>query len=108
MNIVFNKKDYQSFKDMYHDISVKLDKDRFIDYNGRYEDLCYSADELNEFLWYCQDDKNHYIFKNFDLDKIKNHKTYENYEYSLIIKVFERFVSQYPNNTLEYINDEEK
>lgn len=107
MKIEFDKKDYQSFKDMYHDISVKLDKDRFIDWRDDYVDLGLSADILQEFLWYCHRDNNHYIFKNFELEKIRNHKTYENYEYSLIIKVFERFVKQYPKNTLEFVNDEE-
>ena len=105
MEIVFDRNNYKSFKDMYHDISVKLDKDRFIDWRDGHIDLGLSADSLNEFLWYCQDDNNHYIFKNFDLEKIKNHKTYDDYEFGLIIKVFDRFVNRYPSNTLEFVKE---
>ena len=86
-------------------ISVKVDQNRFIDWRDNYEDLGYNADLLNEFLWYCSDDSNHYIFKNFDLEKIKIERSYDNYEYNLIIKVFQDFAKGYPNNTLEFIND---
>ena len=64
--IIFDKKAFKSYKDMYNDICVKLDKDRFIDWRDGYKDLGYSADILNEFLWYCHDDSNKYIFINFD------------------------------------------
>ena len=105
MKIVFDKNDYKSFKDMYHDISVKLDKDRFIDWRDGHVDLGLSADSLIEFLWYCHRDSTHYVFKNFDLEKIKTEKLYDNYEYNLIIEVFQDFVKEYPNNTLEFIDE---
>ncbi len=103
--IVFNKKEYKSFKDFYHDVCIKLRKNRFIDWRDDYEDLNYHADLLNEFLWYCYDDNNKYVFLNFDLEEIKNKKTYENYEWNLIIKIFKRHVQEFPNNQIEFRNE---
>ncbi len=100
--IIFDKKEYASYKDMYHDICIKLDKDRFIDWKDDYEDLGYSADLLNEFLWYCHDDSNKYILVNFDKKRVALQKNYNDYKYNLVIEVFERFVKQYPNNKLEF------
>ncbi len=102
--IIFNKKDYKDYRDMYHDISIKLDKDRFIDWQDDYEYLHYHADILNEFLWYCHNDNIHIIFLNFDKEKIAASKKYDDYEYNLILEVFEEFVKKYPNNSLEYKN----
>ena len=104
--IIFDKNDYKSYKDFYHDLCIKLNKDRFIDWNGEYPDLCYNADLLNEFLWYCHTDNNTYIFKNYDLDKIKNYKNVNDYHYSLVIEVFTEFVKNYPNNKLIFVNKE--
>ena len=100
--IIFNRKDYESYKDFYHDISVKLKQERFIDWRERYKDLNYNADFLNEFLWYCNKDNNLYVFLNFDREKIKLQKNYDDYEYNIIFTVFERFVKQYPNNKIEF------
>ncbi len=110
MEVIFNRKDYRTYKDFYKDIYEKMDGKRFGDLDHFSVPLGYSADHLNEFLWYCDiDDKgNKYIFKNFDLEKIKNYKNFDNYKYNLIFKVFERFVKEYPNNSIEFINDEEK
>jgi len=104
--IIFNKKDYKDYRDMYHDICVKLDKDRFLDWEDDYEDLNYSSDLLNEFLWYCNDDNLHIILLNFDREKIATPQNYDDYKYNLILEVFEDFVKKYPNNTLEYRNEE--
>ena len=104
--IIFNKKEYKDFRDMYHDICVKLDKDRFIDWQDDYDDLNYSADLLNEFLWYCHNDNMYVIFLNFDRAKIATPQNYDDYKYNLILEVFEDFVKEYPDNTLEYRNED--
>ncbi len=104
--IIFNRKDYKVYEDFYVQIYKDLDGANMIDWE-ELPNLCYSADNLNEFLWYCHKDNNKYIFKNFDLEKIRNNKNYDDYMYSIILRVFERFVKNYPNNTLEFVNDEE-
>lgn len=78
-------------------ISVKLDQNRFIDWRDGHVDLGLSADSLIEFLWYCHKDSTPYVFKNFDLEKIKIERSYDNYEYNLIIEVFQDFVKGYRN-----------
>ena len=103
--IIINKNYYKSYKEFYKDIFIKLDGKNNIDFENM-EDLLYNPNILNEFLWYCYDDSNKYIFKNFDLDKIKNYKNYENYQWSIIIEVFEDFVKKYPNNKLEFVNED--
>lgn len=70
-----------------------------------YDDLEYDANMLNEFLWYCHNDNIHFVFKNFNLEKIKNYKNYENFQWNLIIEVIEDFVKKYSNNTLDFINE---
>lgn len=101
--IIFNRRDYQSFKDFYEDVAIKLEKDRFIDWQGEdYKRLCCSADILQEFLWYCHKDNAKYIFINFDKEEIKLQKNFDDYKYNIIIEVFEDFVKEYPNNKLEF------
>ena len=56
--------------------------------------------------WYCHDRNIHYIFKNFDLERINNYKNFENYQWNIIFEIIKDFVKDYPNNTLEFINDE--
>ena len=51
-------------------------------------------------------EKYKFVFKNFDLEKIKQTKNYEDYEWNIIFEVFKDFVEQYPNNTLEFVNEE--
>ena len=104
--IIFNKKDYDSYKDFYHDICVKLDKDRFIDWQDDYEDLCFDANILNEFLWYCHNDNLDMKFINFDFDKIKLKKNYDDFQFFYIIETFKRMIEQYPNNKITFINEE--
>ena len=104
--LIFDKKVYLTYKDFYEDLFKKLEGSTIPDWID-FPNLNYSADDLSEFLWYCLDDGNKYIFKNFNLDKIENYKNYDNYQWFLIFKVFKRFIEKYPNNTLEFINDEE-
>lgn len=105
--IIFNKKNYESFKDFYVQIYKDLEGKKIPDWED-YENLCYSADALNEFLWYCHNDNIKYIFINFDKEKIALQKKYDDYEYSIVLKVFERFVKQYPNNKLEFQMENDK
>ena len=110
--ITFNKNSYKSkdetYKDFYHDLCLQLDRKNVIDWQDDfYKDLRYNADFLDEFLWYCSDDDTNYVFVGIDIEKIENYKTYDQYEWSLILKVFNRFVEQYPNNTLEFKDCEE-
>ena len=104
--IIYDRKQLNSYKEFYEQLYIDLDGKNIIDWE-KFEYLGYSADNLNEFLWYCHSDGNSYIFKNFDLEKIKNYKNYENYKWNLVFEVFEEFVKKYPNNTLEFINEEE-
>ena len=104
--IIFNKKDYKDYRDMYHDICVKLDKNRFLDWQDDYEDLNYNGNLLNEFLWYCHNDSINIILLNFNREKISTPKNYDDYEYNIIIRKLEEFTEEFPNNTLEYKNEE--
>lgn len=99
--VIFDKNEYKSYKDFYVQIYNDLDGAHIIDWE-RYENLCYNADALNEFLWYIEEENNKYIFVNFDKEQIAKRKTYDDYEYGLIIKIFERFAKNYPNNTVEF------
>ena len=101
--VIFDRNNYKSYKDFYHDVCIKLDKDSFIDWNGQYEDLGYNADLLDEFLWYCHEDNLKCVFNNFDKEKISKQKTYDDYHYSIIIEVFEDFAKNYPNNKVEFM-----
>ena len=105
--IIIDKKDYTSYKDFYRDIFIKLDGKNNIDFEDM-KALLYNANILNEFLWYCHNDNIYFIFKNFNLEKIRNYKNYENYQWNLIIEVIEDFVKKYSNNKLEFINDEKQ
>ena len=49
-----------------------------------------------------------YIFINFDKEKIKLQKNFDDYKYNLIIEVFEEFVEEYPNNKLEFRMEDDK
>ena len=101
---IYDKKELNSYKDFYEKIYKDMDGKNMIDWD-KFEYLGYDTDNLNEFLWYCYDKDIHYIFKNFNLEKIKNYKNYENYKWNLIFETFEEFVKDYPNNSLEFIND---
>lgn len=100
--IVFDRRNYKTHKEFYHDLCIKLDKESMIDWRGNYEDLGYSGDLLWEFLGYCYDDSNKYIFIGFDKDDIKKERNYDDYKYNIVIEVFEDFVKKYPNNALEF------
>ena len=105
MEIIFNKKDYNSHKDFYQDIYNKLDGKSMPDWE-QYGTL--GGTLLDEFLWYCHNDNSHYIFLNFDVEKINQEKSYEDRQYALILRIFDDFIKEFPNNTIEFRNDEEQ
>ena len=110
MQITFNKNNYKSkdetYKDFYRDICIQLDAKNNLNCLEP-EDLAFHADILNEFLWDYHMDGINFVFQGLNLSKIKNYKTYDDFKWSKILKVFNRFVEQYPNNTLEFKDCEE-
>jgi len=68
MKIVFNKNDYKSYKDFYVDVLKKLNSKRFTDWQDE-TNLGYNGNLLGEFLWYCSEDSNDYLFVNFNIKK---------------------------------------
>ena len=102
--LIYDRKQLNSYKDFYEQLYIDLDGKSMIDWE-RFEYLGYDGNNLNEFLWYCHDDNIHFIFKNFNIDTIKNYKNYENYEWNIIFEVFQEFVQEFPNNKLEFINE---
>ena len=106
--IIFNRNDYKSYQDFYADVYEKLDGKENWDFDYCTVPLGYSPDTLNEFLWYYHNDGIKYIFLNFDKEKIALQKSYDDYVYNIVVKVFERFVKQYPNNAVEFKMEDEE
>ncbi len=104
--IIFNRNDYKSYKDFYLDAYKKLEGERFDDFDFCKPDLGCNGDILWEFLEYCCDDGNQYIFVNFDKNKIKEQKNFDDYKYNIVIEVFEMFAEKFPNNSVEFKMDE--
>lgn len=102
--LVYDRKQLNSYKNFYEKLYEDMDGKNMIDWED-YDDLKYDANMLNEFLWYCHNDNIHFVFKNFDLEKIKNYKNYENFQWKLIIEVIEDFVKKYSYNTLDFIDE---
>ena len=102
--IIFNKLMYESYKDFYVQIYKDLDGKSFGDWQA-YDNLNYNADMLDEFLWYNNDNNIKYVFINFDLEIIKQEITFDDYKWRIIFDVFKDFIKQYPNNTMEIINE---
>lgn len=99
--IVFDRNNYKSYKDFYKDICKKMDAKN--DLNCLYpEDLALNGNVLNEFLWDYSLDNIKFIFVGFDKEKIKLEKNFDDYQYAIILRTFERFVNKYPNNELEF------
>ena len=94
-------KDYRRFYDKFC-IDTKLEEN--IDMCD-YENLYYSADMLNEYLFYCHDFDIHFKFVGFDLEKINEADTLNNIKWKVIFEVLESFVKKYPNNTIEFVKE---
>ena len=99
--VIFNISDYKTPYETYKDIFIKLDGEHNIDF-AEMPDLHFHADILNEFMWYNHNENLKLVFVGLDLDKIQARKTYDDYEWGLIVKIMKRFVERYPNNTLEF------
>ena len=100
-NVADYKTPYETYKDFYKDVFIKLAGKGIIDFENM-PDLHFHADILNEFMWYNSDNDLKLVFVGLDLDKIQARKTYDDYEWGLIVKIMKRFVERYPNNTLEF------
>ena len=104
---IFNKDEYESYKDFYKDIAIKMNAIKIDDYfdSSTFE---YNANILWEFLCcefgYLKKDIK-IILKNFNVDKIKPDKKYDDYQYFYIIKVLKRFIEYFPNNSLNLIDE---
>ena len=93
---------YYTFKGFYTDIYNKFDGKHNSEFED-YENFNFLADLLNEFLWYKHDENIRFIFVDFDLEKINKSKTYDDYEWKIILQTVSDFVKNYPNNTLEFV-----
>lgn len=102
---VFKRSECKSYKDFYERLCSVLGMEHLDDLK-EFENLNYSADLLNEYLWYHHRDGLHFVFIGFDLEKIKTRRPYENYMWELIFEVVNDWVKEYPNNTVEYIAEE--
>lgn len=107
MQIVIDKKNCESYKTFYEIIYKVFDGKHMIDWEEN-ENLCYSADMLDEFLWYVSEENTEFVMINFDIAKIKEQKTYDNYEWNIILKVLDRFVHDYPDNKLTFVKEEKQ
>ena len=103
MKIIFDKNDYNTYKDFYVDILKKLNAKRFIDWADE-KDLGFNGNLLNEFLWYCSKDNNEYVFANFYKDKMSPDKNEEDRQWKIIFYYFEKLVNEYPSNSLCFID----
>lgn len=103
--LIYDRRTLNNYREFYKKIYEDLDGKNMIDW-GKFEYLGYDGNKLNEFLWYCHKDGNKYIFKNFDLLQIEDCKTHEDYQWKIIFYYFKKLIKEYPNNKLEFINDE--
>ena len=104
MELVYRFSEMKDFKRFYEIfcIDTKLEEDiNMCDY----ENLYYSADMLNEYLFGCQDMNIHFKFVGFDLEKINEADTLINIKWKVIFEVLEGFVKKYPNNTIEFVEE---
>ena len=100
-NVADYKTPYETYKDFYEDVFIKLDGKGIIDFENM-PDLHFHADILNEFMWYNHNENLKLVFVGLDLDKIKKRQTYDDIIWERIISVMEDFVKEFPNNTLEF------
>lgn len=103
--IIFDKKELECYKDFYIQVYKDLDGKDFMDWED-YENLNYNPNILDEFLWYNNNKNIKFIFIGFDLEKIQQEKSYDDYEWKIIFEVISDFVKEYPNNAMEIIKEE--
>lgn len=87
---IFNKKEYESYKDFYKDIAIKMNATKIDDYfdSSTFE---YNANILWEFLCcefgYLKKDIK-ITLKNFNVAQLKIDKKYDDYCVNIVIKIF--------------------
>lgn len=101
--VVIDKNKCESYKTFYEIIYKFYDGKHVVDWE-EYENLDYHADMLDEFLWYVAEKNTEFVLVNFDLEGIRKPKTYDDYEWDIILKVLEDFVKKYPANKLTFVN----
>ena len=106
---IFNRKDYKSYKDMYEDIAKKTNSINIKDY---FDSSNY--DYNPNILWEClccdygfASNNIKLICLNFNKEKIALQKNFNDYNFNIILEVFNDFVQKFPNNQLEFIMEEE-
>lgn len=101
-----NYKDYEyyTYKGFYEDVFRILDGKDNHDFDEM-DNCCYHADILNEFLWYNLDKNIRFVFVDFDVEKLKTPKTYDDCEWNKIIDVVSGFIKEYPNNTIKFVSN---
>lgn len=103
--LTIDKNKCESYKSFYEIVYDFFDGKHMIDWE-ECDNMLYSADMLSEFLWYASyDGETEFVMLNFDIDRLKNNKTYDDYKWQLIFKVLDRFVNQYPSNKLTIATD---
>lgn len=101
--ITIDKNKCESYKTFYEIIYNEFDGKHMIDWE-EYDNIHYNAGALDEFLWYVSENNTEFVMVNFDTDKIKEQKTYDDYEWNIILTVLKRFVYEHPNNKLTFVN----
>lgn len=105
--IVFNKKDYRNYKDFYKEVYNNLVVNSSQEWT-KFENLHYNADFLYEFLRdYLFDNKNiNFIFTNFDNNELKNTKSNDDYNYSIVFNIFKDLKNEFSNIKIDFQNDD--
>lgn len=105
--ITIDKNKCQSYKTFYEIVYNEFDGKHMVDWE-EYDNIHYNADMLNEFLWYVSDINTEFVMMNFDIDRIKEQKTYDNYEWNILLEVLQDFVKDYPNNKLTFKTEQKR
>lgn len=103
MELVYRYRELKDYKKFYEQFCIDTNYKRNLDMCD-YENLCYSADFLNEYMFSCQDMNIHFKFIGFDLEKINEAKTLNDMKWKSIFNVLGYFIKDYPNNTIEFVD----
>ena len=106
-DVKFNRKDYKSFEDFYRDITKKLETEKDGDIPEP-ETIGFHGDWLWEFLegFYYRDMKIKVTLLNFDREKIAQEKNYDDYKYNIMLSCFTDLAEKYPENVVEFVDEE--
>ena len=105
IELIYRKKDCKTYKDFYEKICVDLKLEEDLDLCDC-ENLYYSADLLNEFMWGVQDFNIKFKFIGYDRDGVKMSRRLDDHKWNLIFEVIEEFVNKWPNNSIEFLDEE--